>query len=210
MPECTREQSALQVYYRQLHHPQVAFSIKQKQPATLDEVVAATTEMETYLPSKGVASITKVKQSSETDSVAVAPATVPSKSQHDQKIQQTLNKIIQQLQALETSRTPAVNLTSENITCYSCGRKGHIGCNCRQSHERKLIQPQQRCVDERNLVRPTNYNDSTNCDSKMTVPNYNDDAVFAICAGGSLVEGESIEESKISCGQWGCCYTDEN
>ena len=44
-------------------------------------------------------------------------------------------------------------------------------------------------MDERNLASPTNYNDSTNCDSKTTVSNYNDDAVFVICAGGYRVEG---------------------
>lgn len=44
-----REQLALQSYLQQLDHPQIAFSVKQKCPATLDEAVAATLEMESYL-----------------------------------------------------------------------------------------------------------------------------------------------------------------
>ena len=48
MPEGTREQLALQLYYHQLRHPLVAFSVKQNLPAMLDKAVAATIEMETY------------------------------------------------------------------------------------------------------------------------------------------------------------------
>ena len=36
-------------YLRQLDPPQVAFSVKQKQPKNVDEAVAATIEMESYL-----------------------------------------------------------------------------------------------------------------------------------------------------------------
>ena len=58
---------ALQVYYEQLHYPQVSLSVKQKQPATLDEAVAATIVMQTYLPPKTAALMTEVKLSLEAD-----------------------------------------------------------------------------------------------------------------------------------------------
>ena len=65
MPESAREQLALQVYFRQLQHPQIAFSVKQKQPTTLDEAVTATIEMETYLPPKTAAVVTNLESSTE-------------------------------------------------------------------------------------------------------------------------------------------------
>ena len=44
-----KEQLALQNYLGQLDPPQVEFSVKQKQPKNVDEAVAATIEMESYL-----------------------------------------------------------------------------------------------------------------------------------------------------------------
>ena len=76
MLQCSREQLDLQVYFQQLNHLQVSFSIKQRQPAALDEAVAATIEMKTYLPPKTVASVTEIKLSSKVDSDAITPATV--------------------------------------------------------------------------------------------------------------------------------------
>ena len=48
------ERLALNVYLQNVEHPQVAFSVKQKCPETLDAGVSATMEMETYLPPKGL------------------------------------------------------------------------------------------------------------------------------------------------------------
>ena len=44
LSEEAREQLALQNYLQQLDQPQIAFSVKQKQPTTLDEAVTATIE----------------------------------------------------------------------------------------------------------------------------------------------------------------------
>ena len=49
LEEATREHLALTHYLGQLDNPQVAFSVKQKRPKTVDEAVAATLEMESYL-----------------------------------------------------------------------------------------------------------------------------------------------------------------
>ena len=48
-----REQMALTHYLAQIDNPQLAFSVKQQKPATLDAAVSATLEMESYLPQKG-------------------------------------------------------------------------------------------------------------------------------------------------------------
>ena len=44
----TKEQLALNVFLAQLDDPQVAFSMMQKRPTTLDEAVSATLETECY------------------------------------------------------------------------------------------------------------------------------------------------------------------
>ena len=113
MLDCTREQLALQVYFRQLNHLQVSFSVKQNWPATLDEAVVATIEMETYLPPKTAASVTELKHSSETDLDAITPVTLSSLKWGDDKVRQILDKIIQWLEALETARKPAMSSMSD-------------------------------------------------------------------------------------------------
>ena len=47
-----REQLAPNHFLGQLENPQVAFSVKQKRPKTLEEAVTATLEMESYLGPK--------------------------------------------------------------------------------------------------------------------------------------------------------------
>jgi len=44
-----REQLAINMFLQQLTPPQVAFGVKQKRPKTLDDAVAATLEMESYV-----------------------------------------------------------------------------------------------------------------------------------------------------------------
>ena len=52
-----KEQIALNHYLGQIEQTQVAFSVKQKRPKTLDEAVSATLEMESYLRTQTVGSI---------------------------------------------------------------------------------------------------------------------------------------------------------
>ena len=49
LEEAAKEHLTLTHYLGQLDNPQVAFSVKQKRPKTVDEAVAATLEMESYL-----------------------------------------------------------------------------------------------------------------------------------------------------------------
>ena len=186
MLECTREQLALQVYFRQLNHPQASFSVKQKRQATLNEVVAATIEMETYLPPKTAALVTEVKHSSEANLDAIAPVTVSSLKRGDDKVQQMFDKIIQRLEALENARKPAMSSTSE-VTCYRCGWKGHIARNCRQDRWGRHIQLS---GDEQTRVRSIRSDNYTNSDVNTNVFSCNKDVVSAICVGGYQVEVE--------------------
>ena len=68
LAEEARERFALNHYLAQLSHPQVAFSVKQARPKTVDEAVHLTLEMEFYLlssrPSKVVQISTPLDQES--------------------------------------------------------------------------------------------------------------------------------------------------
>ena len=44
-----RELLAVNAYLKQISNPQVAFAVRQKHPANLDEAVTATLEMESYV-----------------------------------------------------------------------------------------------------------------------------------------------------------------
>ena len=57
LQEEARERLSINTYLDQLPQPQLSFAVRQKQPATLDEAVAATLEMESYLAPCGAASI---------------------------------------------------------------------------------------------------------------------------------------------------------
>ena len=70
LPTEAREQLAINTYLQQLSHPQVAFSVKQRRPMTLDEVVAATLEMESYVSGPDRTGITTVEVEDETAAVA--------------------------------------------------------------------------------------------------------------------------------------------
>ena len=50
LQEEARERLAINAYLTQLPQPQISFSVRQKRPATLDDAVSATLEMESYLP----------------------------------------------------------------------------------------------------------------------------------------------------------------
>lgn len=73
-----RECLALQTYLKQLDQPQVAFSVKQTQPGTLDDVVAATLEMESYvsLGTETIATLHEESSVGEEDSTASSTAAV--------------------------------------------------------------------------------------------------------------------------------------
>ena len=124
MPNCAREQLALHVYFRQLNHLQVSFSVKQKWPATLDEAVAATIEMEPTCHQRQWPQWRNSNTLSKADLDAITLVTASSLKRGDNTVQQILGEIIQRLEALETPKKPAMSSTS-NVICYRCGRKWH-------------------------------------------------------------------------------------
>ena len=72
--EAARERLAVNHYLQQLEQPQVAFSVRQKRPSKLDEVVSATLEMEAYIakPVRVVACVQGEEESESTVAVVWA------------------------------------------------------------------------------------------------------------------------------------------
>ena len=68
-----RERLALNRYLDQLEHPQVAFSVRQRNPQRLDEAVSATLEMELYVAWTGSQSISGVDTMEPGHIAAVSP-----------------------------------------------------------------------------------------------------------------------------------------
>ena len=68
-----RERLAINTYLQQLTQPQVAFSVKQKNPDTLDDAVAATLEMQSYVesPHNHAGTVSTLQPETETATVAV-------------------------------------------------------------------------------------------------------------------------------------------
>ena len=88
-----RERLALNVYLQNLEHPQVAFSVRQKCPETLDAAVSATLEIETYLPPKGCGlGVSGVEVADETTVAAVNP---------QEKLVTLVEKLVERVEKLE-------------------------------------------------------------------------------------------------------------
>ena len=56
-----KEQLALNHFVSQIENCQVAFSVRQKRPKTVDEAVSATLEMEAYIDAKTISSVVDVR-----------------------------------------------------------------------------------------------------------------------------------------------------
>lgn len=98
LEEKARERLALNTYLQQLDHPQVAFSVKQKCPTTLDEAVSATLQMETFLPLKvSGLSVSGVEMDEETTVAAVNP---------QDKLVTLVEKLVERVEKLEHGRAP--------------------------------------------------------------------------------------------------------
>jgi len=157
-----KEQLGLMQYLDQLHTPQVAFSVKQKRPKTLDEAVAATLEMESYLISSSrreVAQVDVAKLPGTGPDEELSVAATGSGSQHGELLS-TMNRLLERVERLEarlerdesgghrrqqtafrSSDTQHPSTTSSNsrdgrrqpVTCRRCGQEGHFSYGCASS-----------------------------------------------------------------------------
>jgi len=155
-----REQLTLTSYLAQIDSTQIGFSVRQTRPKTLDEAVAATLEMESYLVQKSRTSrVGQVNiESEETTTSTVAGV----QSSMQKAVMEMLAQIQTRLQKLETGngsppqQQPRSNaqfdrrttgrpgrnyhysetrrLQNENarytVVCLKCGKEGHYARGC--------------------------------------------------------------------------------
>ena len=148
-----RECLAVRAYLQQLDQPQVAFSVKQSGPKTLDDAVTATLEMESYVPlfprTATVAPLQKeedlVTESSGTPTIAAVDPTEKLATMHGKLMErvETLEarhsspEPKQQQGRWETAsqksrgRLPIGRRRREfRGVCWNCLQPGHIARNC--------------------------------------------------------------------------------
>ena len=125
-----RECLALNHYLGQIDHPQIAFSVRQRQPSTLMEAVSATIEMESYLQPK-TGRVAHVDESDrEADSVIGAI------QQQQKSLLSAMDRVMERLEKLEaqnreTVRPPPSGSSNRRaVVCHKCHREGHYARGC--------------------------------------------------------------------------------
>ena len=150
-----RERLAINTYLQQLVQPQVAFSVKQKNPETLDDAVAATLEMESYMesPHNRAGTVSTLQSETETATVAIIGPV--------EKLTRMVKRLTEQVEALQEeasrarrqpanedrdyrpryregrqepgNRRPKQQSRTFDGECWRCHERGHIARNCTKS-----------------------------------------------------------------------------
>ena len=147
LQEEAREQLAISKYLDQLRDPQVSFEVKQRRPRKLSEAVAATIELESYLPQTN--RISRISQSEEPPMTDQTIAAIQS-TQKD--LFGVVQKLVERVEQLE--QKPRINPQEQPqrllrdggrrvITCLRCGREGHYARGCAMPGRRANLPPRQ-------------------------------------------------------------------
>ena len=145
-----KERLSLNQYLSQIEDSQVAFGVKQKRPSNVEEAVAATIELESYLNAAASSSKSHrhvdvvVPQKSARDSQwgdGTESAAVSVVAGVDEKLLTTLESLSERLHRLEMSMRsnkdhPPTRVEKQpdrrrHIVCWNCGKKGHTARVCR-------------------------------------------------------------------------------
>ena len=134
LQEEARERLALNTYLAQLPQPQVSFSVRQKQPSTLDEAIALTVEMESYMSpqaSAGVSSTLPAEDGSGPGPVSVDAVDRYRVGQLTQIVER-LTEQVEKLQRMTGERQQATRRARRGFTgeCWNCQQIYHTSRNC--------------------------------------------------------------------------------
>ena len=148
LQEEARERLSINAYLGQLPQPQISFSVSQKQPSTLDDTVAATLEMESYLPSQILSSVcTSVEGPEDGSTTACLNLDSIDQVSHLTWMVVKLTDQVEKLQLLAANTGAQVEPvpTSEGQPwrvsfrssqrgfereCWNCHQMGHLAHNC--------------------------------------------------------------------------------
>ena len=135
-----REQITLTHYLTQIDNAQLAFSVKQQKPTSLDAAVSATLEMELYLPQKGGAvRVASTEVANETtQEIPVAATGNDFTAGMMKEILDRMKKLESELQEV---REPSQSRNKQKsyyirqnhkvpVVCWRCNRPGHIARDC--------------------------------------------------------------------------------
>ena len=155
-----RERLAINSYLQQLTDPQVAFSVRQKRPETLDDAVTATLEMESYALPTGHGAVSTLQPESEPESEAVSVAAIDP----IERLTSIVERLSEQVETLKLEASKAAQPPADSDRdrrnwrgrenrreldsrgtrrqstgprafdgqCWNCHRRGHIARNCTQ------------------------------------------------------------------------------
>lgn len=137
LQEEARERLAINAYLDQLPQPQLSFAVRQKQPDTLDEAVATTLEMESYLPPQGASAV----DCSPMDDPRVTVHAVDKVTQLTQAMDRLVEKMEQLQQQVAGTGQPLTSSEQQMGSsrgqrrgfrgeCWNCRQRGHVARNC--------------------------------------------------------------------------------
>ena len=187
LQEEAREQLAMSKYLDQLRDPQVSFGVKQRHPRKLSEAVAATIELESYLPRTN-----QVSQISKSEEPPIADQTIAAIQSTQKDLFGVVQRLVERVEQLEQSprsnprRQPQTFLESGGrrvVTCLRCGREGHYARGCAMQGRRANLPP-----TSGNTATPENTRPRHTHTPEQSVPINNVSSYVLSCSiGGHIV-----------------------
>lgn len=155
LQEEARERFALIQYLSHLENPQIAFSVRQAKPATVNEAVTLTLEMNSYMqatkPSSRVTAVSCETDDYTTEAEPVAAATLQPRDSAMQLILNRMDQLESKLQDVMISKKSSPTQQEGNAStgwsrtrqrtrwrqdCWNCGEDGHLSRDCTMPRKR--------------------------------------------------------------------------
>ena len=131
-----REQIALTQYLSSISSPQLAFSVRQKRPKSVEEAVTTTMEMESYMGPKSV-HFARVGSSDQDDVAEIAAAsnrredaTLDLLQRLTDRLEKLESKVADRRSGNESHPRQQKRSRSAAFVCWNCRKEGHLARNC--------------------------------------------------------------------------------